>query len=143
MGTAVVLGATALVASAAEPRSVEPQSAEPQPAEAEPSLVEPLPFDHDLHAPGFEKKGVTCVACHPIGLTQQLEDQFASPVEALPANVSTCHACHLSEVRGAPPRRRFDLRELPRGSHGAPACQPRAGLADAARGRGARAVGEL
>jgi hypothetical protein len=54
-----------------------------------------LPFSHPEHARVFEQKSVTCVTCHPVGLSRE---------EALPRTRSSCHACHLREIDAAPHR---------------------------------------
>lgn len=58
-----------------------------------PSLRDPFPFDHSQHARTFQKEGLTCVSCHPVGLDAQL---------ALTGPRSSCHGCHLAEFAGAP-----------------------------------------
>lgn len=62
-----------------------------------PTVQAPLPFDHPLHAETFDKAGLTCIDCHPVGLSAEA----GVPTE-LPAPMSTCHACHRREVARAP-----------------------------------------
>ena len=63
-----------------------------------PRVAEPLPFDHDAHEKTFRKERVTCVTCHPVGLRVD----GTAPSADLPPPTSTCHGCHLHEVKGAP-----------------------------------------
>ncbi len=64
-----------------------------------PTVIEPLPFDHSTHDKPFDRFGLSCADCHPLGLTSESTD-----VEMLPAPRSVCHACHRGELKGAPRR---------------------------------------
>lgn len=61
-----------------------------------PTVADPLPFDHHVHAPGFARAGVACVDCHPVGLRAE------EGVPELEPPRSSCHGCHLGEIKGAP-----------------------------------------
>ena len=61
-------------------------------------VLDPFPFSHHEHAGVFRDAGLSCVACHPVGLDLP---EGVSDAEPLPAPVATCHACHLQEVAGA------------------------------------------
>lgn len=59
-----------------------------------PAVHEPLPFDHAAHARAFDRGGLTCVDCHPVGMR---------PDGALPPPpLTSCHGCHLGTMDGAP-----------------------------------------
>lgn len=64
----------------------------------EASLRAPLPFDHGTHAAAFGEAKLACQDCHPVGLRR---DDGAVPADP-PAPLSSCHGCHLGEVRRAP-----------------------------------------
>jgi hypothetical protein len=68
-------------------------------AVAGPTVVQPLPFDHPQHAATFDRFDVACVDCHPVGLAGQ--PLMETPI---PPPISSCHGCHLGEVKGAPRR---------------------------------------
>ncbi|MFH1463722.1 MAG: hypothetical protein ABIO70_04975 [Pseudomonadota bacterium] len=61
-----------------------------------PRLVSPLPFSHASHERAFRVTHVACIDCHPIGRTSD------PPTLDLPTPTSTCHACHLREIKGVP-----------------------------------------
>lgn len=66
---------------------------------ASPALADPLPFDHVLHSVTFERTGLGCLDCHPVG-----GSPAAGAEDGLPPPLASCHACHLREVEGAPRR---------------------------------------
>jgi len=76
-----------------------PLSMEP---EGNPTLREPLAFDHNVHGPVFDGVHLSCVDCHPIGLSILVDGVPTPRVEPLPTPRSACHGCHRAQVRGAP-----------------------------------------
>lgn len=66
-----------------------------------PGLLRPLPFDHARHAGAFEKGGLVCQDCHPVGLYVPTEAGPRAPDSALPPPLGTCHGCHLEKYEGA------------------------------------------
>lgn len=72
-----------------------------------PALRDPFPFNHDSHAVVFADVGVSCVDCHPVGLTVRTEKGWESPSFVFTPPMSACHTCHRAMVRkgpsGAPP----------------------------------------
>lgn len=83
-----------LVTAAAQAVPSAPSEARPSDRAEAPSVRTPLPFDHPAHARSFERAGLSCVDCHPVGLR---------PNQALPPPPrSSCHGCHLGELPGAP-----------------------------------------
>jgi hypothetical protein len=67
-----------------------------------PDLREPFPFDHGEHSRAFDKAGLTCVDCHPVGAFSKPESARVVPEGPIPGPRSSCHACHQGEVEGAP-----------------------------------------
>ncbi len=63
-------------------------------------LRSPLPFDHAEHARTFDKAGLSCIDCHPVGAKASAPTEAALPLPEGPR--STCHGCHLGEVSKAP-----------------------------------------
>ncbi|MFT7519657.1 MAG: hypothetical protein ACI9MC_001799 [Kiritimatiellia bacterium] len=62
-----------------------------------PSVIEPIPFAHSVHSEPFDKVGLTCVHCHPVGARKD-DTQVSLPKVPL----SSCHGCHLNALPGAP-----------------------------------------
>ncbi len=62
------------------------------------NIREPLPFGHREHARAFERAGVGCLDCHPVGA--RAEAEAALPLPEAP--LSSCHGCHLGELARAP-----------------------------------------
>lgn len=69
-----------------------------------PTLISPLPFDHAEHAPAFEKGGISCVDCHPVGLRRKDPEKgfVMPPVGPLKPPLLVCHGCHKPSFAGAP-----------------------------------------
>lgn len=63
-------------------------------------LKSPLPFDHHEHASTFERAGVSCLDCHPVGAHTATPSTTPLPLPEPPR--SSCHGCHLGEVSKAP-----------------------------------------
>ena len=63
-------------------------------------LRSPLPFDHGEHAGTFERSGLSCLDCHPVGARRASGDP--SPLALPSAPRSSCHGCHLGELSKAP-----------------------------------------
>ena len=63
-------------------------------------LRSPLPFDHSAHAATFERTGVSCLDCHPIGARRSSPDGGSMALPEAPR--SSCHGCHLGEVSKVP-----------------------------------------
>jgi hypothetical protein len=66
-------------------------------------LQEPLPFDHGGHARTFEKAGLDCVSCHPVG-ARPATPEPGVPAPELSSPRSACHGCHLGTAPDAPRR---------------------------------------
>lgn len=99
----LALGASALLTAADTQGSDEVPSDKEAPAKVEadekpaPDVADPLPFDHGKHEKQFDKAGVTCVDCHPVGLRSPTTEAELPP----PPRVA-CHSCHRRQVKGAP-----------------------------------------
>ena len=87
-GLAILLGVTALAAPALRVGGLR----------TPPRVQEPLPFDHAEHRAIFERKDLTCVTCHPVGL----RTAEGAPTQDVPTPRSSCHGCHLGTFKGAP-----------------------------------------
>ena len=108
----VVLAATALLtaadheAAADEPTEEAPAASTSEDAakavlddvkKAAPTVADPLPFDHAKHEKPFDRSGLTCVDCHPVGARSETVEPELPP----PPRVA-CHSCHRQGVKGAP-----------------------------------------
>ncbi|MBT3218656.1 MAG: hypothetical protein HN348_06155 [Proteobacteria bacterium] len=66
--------------------------------EARPRVVEPLPFDHSQHSRIFDKLGLHCTDCHPLGANNSSDEPL--PDELAPSR-AICHGCHEGQLRRA------------------------------------------
>lgn len=90
-----------------------------------PSLKDPLPFQHAEHAKVFGKAGLTCVDCHPVGLSRPDASQDIPQATLPPPPLSSCHGCHQAQASRAPRSApdqcglcHADLNELKPADHG-------------------------
>lgn len=67
-----------------------------------PRVQAPLPFDHATHGRAFDRAGVTCVDCHPVGLRLHNEQGgYTAPLVDPQPPLSSCHGCHRGELPGS------------------------------------------
>lgn len=96
MRTALALWAIGAVSLASDWSTMPPEGSDV------PALRDPLPFGHEAHGVSFERAGLTCVICHPIGLAAVKDGEQEPLIETLPPPLTTCHGCHRGAVTGAP-----------------------------------------